>query len=389
MTQERTDPKGRVGVVTIIDHANYGNRLQNYALQQVIVGMGFACTTIDNLPHPEPVAAEAGKGLAAGLRRAGAGGKRLGRRIFAPRRAIARNRERALRQARRASGQAFTATHIRRTDFTLYRDTHAGHVDAMFDFFVAGSDQVWNPGFRKLCEVDFLTFAERRKRIAFSASMGIAELPEDCRSFYRERLAGFEHISVRETAAADVVRGLTGREVPVTIDPTLMLGADEWRALSRRHPMQPAGDYVLTYFLGARPAAAAALTARLAAQGLGVVHLNDRREEAFYAADPAEFLGLIAGARLVLTDSFHGSIFSVILGTPFLAFDRASAHADMGSRLETLLGTLELKHRKIRALPADAELTPLLEADYGHVGGIVARKAAESRAYLAGALGVG
>lgn len=387
MTPDRTNPIGRVGVVTIIDHANYGNRLQNYALQQVIVGLGFACTTIDNLPRPSPAAHDAGIG--ARLRRVRARGRRLVRRIIAPGKARARSRERALRRARKAGGQAFTATHIRQTDFALYRDTPAGHVDAMYDFFVAGSDQVWNPRFRKLCEVDFLNFAERCKRIAFSASMGIAELPEDCRSFYRERLAGFAHISVRENAAADVVRRLTGREVPVTIDPTLMVGADEWRALSRRHPMQPAGPYVLTYFLGTRPAAAEELVARLAAQGLAVVHLNDRSEEAFYAADPAEFLGLIAGARLNLTDSFHGSIFSVILGTPFLAFDRSSSHADMGSRLETLLTTLELRHRKLRALPPDAELTRLLEPDYGHVGGIVARKAGESRAYLAGALGVG
>ena len=71
---------------------------------------------------------------------------------------------------------------------------------------------------------DFLTFAGKRKRIAFSASIGMPEIPEEHRAFYSERLRDFAHISVREDAAAAIVHDLTGRTVPVTIDPTLMLG---------------------------------------------------------------------------------------------------------------------------------------------------------------------
>ena len=177
MTLEERDSSRRVGVVTIIDHGNYGNRLQNYAMQRIIDGLGFACTTIVNYPRPldearqgaaRPRSRRLRRGRGSGGSRGGSSGGRSERD-----RALAKR----LRGEKRANGLAFTRAHIRETDFTLYRDTPAGQVDAMYDYFVAGSDQVWNPNFRKLSEVDFLTFASRRKRIAFSASIGVPEHP--------------------------------------------------------------------------------------------------------------------------------------------------------------------------------------------------------------------
>ena len=136
-----------------------------------------------------------------------------------------------LRAREDARARAFSRAHIHETDFTIYRDTPTGDLDAMYDYFVVGSDQVWNPEFRKLAEIDFLTFAGKRKRIAFSASIGMPEFAEEHRAFYSERLRDFAHISVREDAAAAIVHDLTGRTVPVTIDPTLMLGEADWAAL--------------------------------------------------------------------------------------------------------------------------------------------------------------
>ena len=102
----------------------------------------------------------------------------------------------------------------------------------------------------------------------------------------------------------------------------------------------------------------------------------------------ASFSTSSAGRGFISPNSFHGAIFSVIFGTPFVSFERAYRAASMASRLDTLLATLRLEHRKFREGLTDAELDRLLEADFGHVHPIVARKTAEARAYLAGALGV-
>jgi len=375
---------GRVGLVTITGDSNFGNRLQNYAMQRIISELGFSCSTILNTPAPIPPHLDTSAPVRPRslVRRLGG---RLARRVFrgrAERERVAALRLHAVKDAR---ARAFNRTHIHETEFTIYRDTPTGDLDAMYDYFVVGSDQVWNPEFRKLAEIDFLTFAEKRKRIAFSASIGIPEIPEEHRAFYSERLRDFAHISVREDAAAAIVHDLTGRTVPVTIDPTLMLGEADWAALATAHPARPGTGYILTYFLGPRAAACEDLIRSCADRlSLKVVHLNDFSAGTLYAADPAEFLGFVRNARLHFTDSFHGAIFSVIFGTPFVSFYRA--WLNMGSRLDTLLATLKLEHHKFGEGMGVNQVERLLARGMAHVGPILERKRAEARRYLASAL---
>src|SRR6476661_5384775 len=207
---------GRVGLVTITGDSNFGNRLQNYAMQRIISKLGFSCSTILNTPRAAAEPRPAPVGPRSLVRRLGG---RLARRVFRGRAERERVAALRLRGEKDARARAFSRAHIHETDFTIYRDTPTGDLDAMYDYFGVGSDQVWNPEFRKLTEIDFLTFAGKRKRIAFSASIGAPEIPEEHRAFYSERLRDFAHISVREDAAAAIVHDLTGRTVPVTIDP--------------------------------------------------------------------------------------------------------------------------------------------------------------------------
>ena len=115
-----------------------------------------------------------------------------------------------------------------------------------------------------------------------------------------------------------------------------------------------------------------------------MVHLNDPAAREFYAASPGEFLGFVRDARLHLTDSSHGVILSVIFGTPFMSFARRYLAESMASRLDTLLATLGLEHRKFRPGLGDR----LLEPDFARVRPIIERKAPEACAYLARALGL-
>lgn len=396
------DPKAAsgktVGIATIIDYTNYGNRLQNYAVQQVLRGLGHDAVTILNLPmatteprHPwqdlpgaPPVPPQprtaADKGLVALARRL--------RRRYAPNAMErARARELALKAHRARRLAAFSRAHIRETEFTLFSDTSTDRLDAMFDRFVVGSDQVWNPTMRKQTEFDFLTFAQPAKRVAFSASMGVSRIPEASEAFYAERLAGFAHLSVREEAAAAEVRRLAGREALVTLDPTQILEPGAWRALARPHPRKPAGRYLLTYLLGQRTPAYQRLIEDCARRaGLEIVRLNDPGAPGLYEADAAEFLDLIADAALLLTDSFHGVIFAVAFDTPFVSLPRVDKKASMSSRLDTLLGVLGLTHRRLRDDFGAEAVSAMMEADYDGARAVVAAKRIEALDFLGRAL---
>ncbi len=402
----------KVGIVTIIDYTNFGNRLQNYAVDRVVASLGFEPETIVNFPNasdePGKIWVRAGdeasrRDLRAGrLRRlrdrlssegvwkvVSHSAVKLRRRVMPNRKDKADAELARLKLAKAARGRVFTTAALRESGFTLYRDTPTARLNDAYAFFVVGSDQVWNPHFRKLSEVDFLTFAHPSKRIAFSASMGVSEIAPEHQAFYSTGLAGFARISVREDAAAAVVRELTGREVPVTVDPTLVVEPNVWAALARRHERQPDRSYLLTYFIGERTPAVQQLVDDYATRhGLKVVHLNDPAAPDLYTADPAEFVGFIRDAAVFLTDSFHGAIFSVLMDTPFVALPRMDGNASMSSRMDTLLATLQLAHRNFRPDMDAAARDALLTTDYAHTGPIIAQKRAEALDYLARALDV-
>lgn len=400
----------KVGIVTIIDYTNYGNRLQNYAVQTILNRLGFEAETIVNFPNAsdEPGKIWTRADADAGRRKVRAGrinriaGRMRGegpravaaqvlgklRRRFAPSAADrAAEAGAKLKLQKAANVRAFTREHIRESDFVVYRDTAGPELDARYDHFVVGSDQVWNPHFRRLAPVDMLQFARRPKRVAFSASMGVARIPEEFEDFYRQGLSGFAHISVREDAAAAETLRLTGRAVPVTVDPTLVLSADEWLTLAAAHPKKPAGKYLLSYFIGQRtPDCQRLIDDYVARHGMTAIHLNDPAFPEIYAADPAAFLGFIRDAAVFFTDSFHGAIFSVLMDTPFLTFPRIDSNASMSSRMDTLLATLQLQHRKFSPGLSEAERDAFLVTDYAHTAPIILQKRAQALDYLAAAL---
>src|SRR5699024_4424214 len=119
-----------------------------------------------------------------------------------------------------------------------------------FDFFIVGSDQVWNPHNLHGTSFYFLDFAPKEKRISYSASFGIDSIPEKYEKLYIEKLSEMSHISVREHAGANIVKKLTGTDAPVLVDPTMLLTKDEWLSLSKRASNRPKSPYMLTYFLG-------------------------------------------------------------------------------------------------------------------------------------------
>ena len=126
------------------------------------------------------------------------------------------------------------------------------NINKKYDYFITGSDQVWNPNFNRMSDIDFLVFATPEKRVAFSASFGISEIPEDMKDYYKERLLGIKYLSVREDTGKDIIENLTGREdVQVLVDPTMLLTSEEWDKVAKKpEQLKDNKKYILNYFLG-------------------------------------------------------------------------------------------------------------------------------------------
>ena len=266
------------------------------------------------------------------------------------------------------------------------RDSH-GNLSALadeYDYFVVGSDQVWNPHFSVL-EHCFLDFAPPEKRVAYAASISCPVIPEDKKHFYEKGTREMAYISMREQQGADMVKDFSGRDVPVVVDPTLLLTPEEWRKVSRQPAWYHGGDYILTYFLGDLPAVLEKLSRET---GLPVVNLLDKHVFEHYVTGPDEFLWAIEHAKLLYTDSFHGAVFAILFRTPFVVCNRIGDEVmeKMGSRLDTLLGYFGFEARRGTQANGYMIANPLSAPDWSKVDAVLAQERARSDEYLRTAL---
>lgn len=231
----------------------------------------------------------------------------------------------------------------------------------------------------------FLLFAPAEKRIAYAASISCPDIPADKIPMYKEGFAGMAHISMREQQGADTVKELSGRDVPVVVDPTLLFDADDWRKVSRQPAWYHGEDYILTYFLGDRPEVVETLEQET---GLPVINLLDKEVYEHYVTGPDEFLWAIEHAKLVYTDSFHGTVFSILFRTPFVVCNRVGDDVSekMGSRIDTLLGCFGLEERRGTKSNGYAIENPIEAIDWSNVDTVLTRERQHSIDYLTEAL---
>lgn len=331
-------------IITLYDPLpNIGNRLQNYAVQEVLTQFGFKTDTIS---YEKPLLSSK-QVLKEILQRIS------GYRIWGDEQ-YWKNVPRRIRAFESFNQKYIKTQHIQNIGQIKYAD-----------YFVLGSDQVWNPFWYSDLpikrELFFLTFAESKQKVCFAPSFGIEKLPDEWKLWFAENLASFPMISVREEAGAEIIRELTGIDPFVMIDPTLMLDAQRWNKLATK-PKRIDSDktYILTYFLGGR-SDKLQLDIENYAKSLNAVVYNllDYEQPELYCTSPSDFLYLISHAKLILTDSFHGCVFSLLYGKPFLVYKR-DGKLDMMSRIETFLKRFDLQRKYIESGIANQ----LLECDY-------------------------
>ncbi len=336
----------RIGIITIMRVNNYGAELQAYALQKKLEMLGFDSEIIDYLyyKHPDYIFTKQARpllniGFMNNLKeRAYPWIEKLTRFIH----------KQSPRRSQRFD--LFHLQHTRMSDKTYRSMDELYAAELPYDVFMVGSDQVWSPRANVSLKPYFLTFApDGKKTISYASSFGVATIPREAEGVYADCLKHIQHLSVREEQGVDIIRNLTGRKAEHVVDPTLLLTAEEWRRITIEPPIEK--PYVLLYDLIHSPYAVdlALHIARLC--GLSVVRIcgaakiNRTGVVNIIDAGPAEFLGLFANAAYVVTNSFHGTAFSVNFHKPF--FTVVPEGKANTSRLHSFIKTLVLDSRLV------------------------------------------
>lgn len=255
-----------------------------------------------------------------------------------------------------------------------------------YDYFVVGSDQVWNPYFGDL-KNNFLSFAPYEKRIAYAASIATPEIPLEKQDIYEKGLKGMRCISMREEEGAQQVEKFTGRKVPVVADPTMLLSLQEWKKVSRQPAWFNNQRYILTYFLGPRPDDIIYKVAKR--EHLEVINLLDLENYDTYITGVDEFIWAVEHADLIYTDSFHETVFSILFHRPFVVCNRIGNKVfnKMSSRIDTLLQYFGLENRR-GTEENGYQIENPLEITYGDTEAVIQRERHRADEYLRKALGL-
>ena len=368
----------KIAILTLNGYYNYGNRLQNYALQEVLKSLNFDVETI--IYDRRKTKIEKVFSLAK------SSPKEIHNMICNRlKNKFTKDKYQFNITKRTEIFKKFTLDYIKETDYSISKNDIPKDLSDRYYYFITGSDQVWNPSLLGGSSIYFLTFAEKHKRIAYAPSFGVSKIPDEHKENYKKWISGINKLSVREDDGARIIKDLTGRDVPVLVDPTLLLTKEKWMSISKEASNKPE-KYLLTYFLGGVPEIYRGQIKRIAKENnLGVIKLGDITEKDTYITGPSEFIDYLNSCSIFCTDSFHGVVFSILMEKPFIVYERMGTSSSMFSRIETLLNKFNLNSRKAENIRTDEEA---FNIDYSHVPPLLEAERNKAINYLRDALNV-
>lgn len=344
-----------IAIASCYDKYNYGSVLQAYATQLALRELGVEAVTLDK----GRLGGAIGKGRRSYYRRnlfnIDLYKAKMGFGLFILRRKID-GKLRANVAKRRKAFDAFAADHFDLSpSFSSFEDL--GRFCEDFDSVVVGSDQLWLP---VNIAGDYFTLSfvpDSVRKVSYATSFGFSQLPPYYMGKARQFLETFAAISVREDSGKAIIEEL-GLDAQVVCDPTMLLSREEWAAASEPVESLPDNPFILCYFLGNNPwqrECAKLLKQQTGCSIVALSHLDEyiaSDDEGFadlqpYDVSPLQWVTLFKNASYVMTDSFHGSVFSSLFNRPFFAFRRHSGVGGQStnSRLDTLLTRLALESR--------------------------------------------
>lgn len=303
----------KVGIITYHFHYNYGTMLQALALQNAVDDLGMRAEIIDFYQPNEKSSTEIWK-----IRKS-----RITYYMCHPQYIvkkgynyiILKKNKKCIERKQKCFDEFYKNT-IHLSDKHYSSSNEIEENPPIYDIYVVGSDQTWNPYTGGNPDAFYLTFAPRdKKRVSYAPSVSVQTI--DCQQ--RERLVklleNVEKLSCREEEGSLLLRNMTHRNVITVLDPTFLLSKEIWRKYSKK--VQVPKKYILQYLIGEKKEHREYIQRLSQKLKIPVVSIpcaaQDMRTNNTIKiwGGPGEFLFLIENANLICTDSFHGTAFSL------------------------------------------------------------------------------
>lgn len=352
----------KVGILTFHDAHNYGAVLQAYALKRYIQKLDDVDVKIINYHHYNIPDGFPKKRKIDKLTL-----KNIAKHIYS-------SKDHNLRWGK---FDKFIKSLIDNTDSVYTNEEELEKLD--IDVWICGSDQIWNTditrGFNKGF---FLDFETKGKKVSYAVSMGIPRLPEKYEEEFKKCINNLDYISVREDSLEQYAKEFTNKEVVKVTDPTLLLDTDEYDDLILDNKIKE--KYLLIYALGPDSRLEEIAKKKAKEKGLKIYEVNDFKEKKHFCdqishAGPCEFVTLIKNADCIVTNSFHGTIFSIIFEKDFYTITRLNRN----SRMESILAIVDMKDRLIEN---PEEIDRVKTQDYKKAKENLKKEISKSREFL-------
>lgn len=266
-----------------------------------------------------------------------------------------------------------------------------------YNIVIVGSDQMWSPSGLATNFYNLMFVPDKIRKVSYASSFGVSEIP-----FYQKKrttkfLKRINFLSVREKSAVKIVKELTNRKAQLVVDPTMLLEASEWDDFSGKDKIIDE-KYIFAYFLGSNLEHRKKVEELSKQKHLKIITLkhldeyvlNDENfgDIALYDIGPKEFINLIKNAEYICTDSFHGTVFSILFHKQFLTFFRYTDDSSISknSRITSLLSSLEITSRNFNFKTQDIIQCMDNEIKYKDVDEKLSQLISQSKLFLDEAL---
>lgn len=256
-----------------------------------------------------------------------------------------------------------------------------------------GSDQLWLP-VNVVADYYTLNWVPNDiNKISFSTSFGVSTIPNKYNNLYKQFLKRINHLSVREDTGVKLIKEIAGLDAKLVCDPTILLTREEWEEVASKERIIK-DKYILCYFLGNNIEHRKFAERLREKTGYKIVSLNHADEyvkysDAFcdiapYDIGPREWINLVKNAEYVCTDSFHGTVFSLLFNKIFFNFRRYSSNskASTNSRLDSLLNIVGISNERILTGLEDVNKVLKYRIDFNKVNKNLSEYRKESKEWL-------
>lgn len=366
----------KIGILTFFSYFNYGTVLQAYALQEKIRELGQASEildycSLDNKKTTSQKILGVIKNPSILVERIS---KKIDRIIYSKKIQATVKRYEEFKNMLQVTNKKY------------YVEADLKECVEDYSAFMVGSDQTWNTYLPIVTNAFFLSFVPNNKaKLSYAPSLGGNKFSREKQEEMVKQWKNFDKLSCREDFGVELISKTTSKRVVKVLDPTLLIAREKWEKISTKLEIEDK-EYVLCYVLGKRKENFEIIERFAKEKNLPLYYIYNfdtklkKKRNYLYGVGPREFIGLIKNARYIFTDSFHGTIFSLLFNREFFTFTKKlDGEGSDNNRLYELLKNFEIEDRYVKKY---SDISNVKEINYENINKKMNEQKEKSVSYL-------